>query len=78
MAESLSRRQHEMLLSVQTFIRRNGYPPTIRDLGLAMKIASPNGVVCHLNALERKGYITRVPGVSRGIVLTKAGKGDLE
>ena len=33
------------------------------------QIRSPNGVVCHLKALERKGLITREPNMSRAIQL---------
>ena len=40
-------------------IRSRGYGPTVREIGTAFKIRSPNGVVCHLKALELKGYITR-------------------
>ncbi|MHB8780777.1 MAG: transcriptional repressor LexA, partial [Candidatus Geothermincolia bacterium] len=41
---------------------RRGYPPSIRELCEALGIASTRGVVRHLEALERKGYITRGPG----------------
>ena len=47
------------------------YSPTVREIALAFSIRSPNGVVCHLKALERKGLIRRTPRSSRGIeVLT--------
>ena len=36
----------------------NGYTPTIREIGTRFSISSPNGVVCHLTALRRKGYLT--------------------
>ena len=51
-------------------IRSRGYGPTVREIGTAFKIRSPNGVVCHLKALERKGYITRGRNMSRAIELT--------
>jgi SOS-response transcriptional repressor LexA len=35
-----------------------------------MSIKSPNGVVVHLDALEKKGWITRRPNASRGIEVT--------
>ena len=41
------------------YIEQNGYPPAIRDIGNAFDIASPNGVMCHLRALQKKGYIHR-------------------
>ena len=47
------------------------YSPTVREIAAAFSIRSPNGVVCHLKALERKGLIKRTPRSSRGIeVLT--------
>ena len=44
---------------IRKYIEQNGYPPAIRDIGAAFKIASPNGVMCHLKALQKKGYIHR-------------------
>ena len=37
-----------------------GFPPAIRDICTDFGISSPNGVMCHLKALETKGYINRV------------------
>ena len=61
----LTQRQQEILAYIEDKSRR--YGPTIREIALAMQIASPNGVVCHLRALEKKGRIRRQRGVSRGI-----------
>jgi hypothetical protein len=50
-------------LEIYDFICRRiddrGFPPTIRDIGTAFAIRSPNGVMCHLKALEKKGLIVR-------------------
>lgn len=64
-AQQLTQRQSEAL----DFIRQNAaiYGPTIREIAAAMGIRSPNGVVCHLAALERKGLIRRRPNAVRGI-----------
>jgi|688.fasta_scaffold239363_1 repressor LexA len=60
-------------LAIYEFIRdkiqTRGYGPTVREIGAAFKIRSPNGVVCHLKALERKNYITRGKNMSRAIEL---------
>jgi repressor LexA len=48
-------------------IDERGYPPTIRDIGTAFDIKSPNGVMCHLKALEKKGYILRDGKAARAI-----------
>lgn len=41
--------------------------PSVREIGSQFGIKSPNGVMCHLRALERKGVITRFERISRGI-----------
>jgi repressor LexA len=48
-------------------IEDRGYPPTIRDIGTAFDIKSPNGVMCHLKALEKKGFIVRDGKSARAI-----------
>ena len=63
-------RQMAIYEFIRDKIRSRGYGPTVREIGTAFKIRSPNGVVCHLKALERKGYITRGRNMSRAIELT--------
>ena len=50
--------------AIYHFIRRHietkGFPPAIRDICDEFGISSPNGVMCHLKALQKKGYINRV------------------
>lgn len=48
-------------------IDSRGFPPTIRDIGNAFEIKSPNGVMCHLKALEKKGFISRDGKSARAI-----------
>ncbi|MBN2473540.1 MAG: transcriptional repressor LexA [Pirellulales bacterium] len=67
--ESLTKRQQAVYEFIRDKIRGRGYGPTVREIGTRFKIASPNGVVCHLKALERKGLITREPHMSRAIQL---------
>jgi SOS-response transcriptional repressor LexA len=38
----------------------HGRPATVREIGVAAGIVSPNGVMCHLHALVHKGYLERV------------------
>ncbi len=61
-------------LSIFEFIRDNimhrGYGPTVREIADAFDIKSPNGVMGHLRALEKKGLILRDPNKSRAIELT--------
>lgn len=66
-------RQREVLAAIDDFLRREGMPPTLRELGDALGIRSNNGVWDHLRLLARKGLVERVPLRSRGLRLTEAG-----
>lgn len=55
----LTETQQRIFDFIRTYIEQNGYPPAIRDIGAAFDIKSPNGVMCHLRALKKKGYIHR-------------------
>jgi repressor LexA len=65
--ENLTQRQQAVYEFIRDKIRGRGYGPTVREIGQEFDIASPNGVVCHLKALEKKGLITREPNMSRAI-----------
>ncbi len=67
--DSLTERQREVYDFIKEKIRSRGYGPTVREIGTQFEIASPNGVMCHLKALEKKGLITREPNMSRAIQL---------
>lgn len=67
-------RQQQIFNFIAKFFGKHGYPPTVREIGLGMKISSPNGVVCNLQALQKKGYISRDETLSRGMRLLKADK----
>ncbi|MBI1900699.1 MAG: transcriptional repressor LexA [Planctomycetia bacterium] len=67
----LTKRQREVYAFIRDKIRNRGYGPTVRDIGKEFDISSPNGVMCHLKALERKGLIHREEKKSRAITLTK-------
>jgi repressor LexA len=70
---SLTRRQREILDFINRKIETRGFPPTIRDIGNAFEIKSPNGVMCHLKALEKKGFISRQGKSARAIQLNHRG-----
>lgn len=69
-ATNLTRRQREILDFINRKIESRGFPPTIRDIGSAFEIKSPNGVMCHLKALEKKGFIHRQGKSARAIQLS--------
>src|SRR6266404_4497717 len=65
----LTDRQKHVYEFIRGKIRNRGYGPTVREIGDNFEISSPNGVMCHLKALEKKGLITREPNMSRAIQL---------
>ncbi len=65
----LTDRQREIYDYLVQHYKEYGYPPTIREIGFRFSIRSTKGVVDHLNALERKGYIKRAMGKSRALEL---------
>ncbi|HUT14466.1 MAG TPA: transcriptional repressor LexA [Thermoguttaceae bacterium] len=67
--EDLTKKQRAVYEFLRDKIRNRGYGPTVREIGEHFDINSPNGVVCHLKALEKKGFITREPNLSRAIQL---------
>ena len=67
----LSERQQNIMNFLKTFTLDNGYPPTIRQIGAAVAITSTSVVNYNLNILQKAGYISRDPAVSRGIRLTR-------
>jgi repressor LexA len=66
---ALTSRQREIYQFIRSKIQGRGYGPTVREIGLEFHIKSPNGVMCHLKALQKKGLIHREPNMSRAIQL---------
>lgn len=67
--EMLTSRQREIYNFIRSKIQGRGYGPTVREIGVQFQIKSPNGVMCHLKALQKKGLIHREPNMSRAIQL---------
>jgi repressor LexA len=65
----LTERQREIYEFIRSKIESRGYGPTVREIGGAFKIKSPNGVMCHLKALEKKGLLSREEHAARAITL---------
>lgn len=74
MRKQSSKRQQDILAYISDFIKENGYPPSIREIGAATGISSTSNVVYHLQLLEAQGYISRDKEVSRGVKLTPTGQ----
>lgn len=67
----LTTRQQKVYDLIRDLMIKRGYGPTVREIGEHFGIKSPNGVMCHLKALERKGLLKRSPNKSRAIELTQ-------
>lgn len=78
---ALTERQAQVYQLIQRSIRERGIPPSLRELGAELGIASTNGVTDHLHALERKGWIRLLRGLeyrhTRGIQLVSSEPVDL-
>lgn len=71
----LTERQRHVLAVIGARISEEGRPPTLREIGQELGIASTNGVRDHLQALIDKGYIQRDERSARGIRVLHAGDG---
>ncbi len=66
----LSDRQTEILAFIATHCAVHGYPPTVREIGLAVGLTSPSTVHAHLAKLEAGGHIRRDPTKPRAMLLS--------
>ena len=55
----LTERQRQILAVIRSAVARDGYPPTVREIGDAVGLSSPASVHMQLATLEAKGYIRR-------------------
>jgi repressor LexA len=65
----LTARQREIWSFVLDYSDRHGYPPTVREIGEAVGLASPSTVHAHLANLERAGLLRRDPTKPRALEL---------
>jgi hypothetical protein len=64
----LTPQQQNVLDAVEDGVLKNGYPPTLREIGLSLGL---NAVRGHVTALEKKGYIVRSPDRARSIQVVR-------
>ena len=69
MVEGLTERQRQTLSYIAETVTERGYPPSVREICEAMGLASSSTVHSHLQALQRKGYLTIDPTKPRAIEL---------
>jgi repressor LexA len=65
----LTGRQQEIWDFLVDYVDRHGYPPTVREIGEAVGLASPSTVHAHLANLERAGLLKRDPTKPRALEL---------
>ena len=66
----LTGRQQEIWDFLVDYVDRHGYPPTVREIGEKVGLASPSTVHAHLANLERAGFLKRDPTKPRALELT--------
>ena len=77
--EQLTRRQKQTVEIVRAFIAEHGFSPSLREVATRLKV-NVNAAIGHLTAAERKGAISRTPGLARSLrpaspALGAAGRG---
>src|SRR5213593_4291587 len=70
----LTGRQQEIWDFLVDYVDQHGYPPTVREIGEAVGLASPSTVHAHLANLERAGLLKRDPTKPRAIELRREPK----
>jgi repressor LexA len=68
---TLTKRQQEIFDFVKKYVGEHGYPPTVRDIGQAIGLASSSTVHAHLTNLEKHGLLRRDPTKPRAIEVVK-------
>jgi len=71
--KKVSKRQDDILEFIKEEVRTKGYPPSVREIGEAVGLASSSTVHGHLNRLESKGLIRRDPTKPRAIEILDQG-----
>ncbi|RNC68591.1 MAG: repressor LexA [Desulfuromonadales bacterium] len=71
--EMLTPRQQQVLDFINAYLEAHSCPPTLREIAGHLKVNGTLGIMKHLEALERKGYLRKRGGSSRGIIVTGHG-----
>jgi repressor LexA len=75
--EELTKKQRAILDYMKAHVAEHTYWPSIRDIQAKFRFASTNAVFGHLQALERKGVLQRIPGAARAYKIVPEVMGDL-
>ena len=75
--EELTKKQKAILDYMKAHVSEHSYWPSIRDIQAKFRFASTNAVFGHLQALERKGVLQRIPGAARAYKVAPEAAEDL-
>ncbi len=75
---NLTKRQQEIFDFIKRYSARYGYPPTVRDIGKAVGLASSSTVHAHLANLEKAGLLRRDPSKPRAIEMLDRAVGSVK
>ncbi len=68
--KGLTDRQSKILTVIRDAVEARGYPPSVREIGDAVGLASPSSVAHQLRVLEKRGYLRRDPNRPRALEVT--------
>ena len=67
--DKLTDRQEDILQIIKKLVAKNGYPPTVREIGEVANLHSPATIHFHIKQLVKKGYLKKEDGTNRTIEL---------
>ena len=67
----LTARQRAILEVIRETVERQGYPPSVREIGVGVGLTSPSSVAHQLGTLEKLGYLRRDPTRPRALVVAE-------
>ncbi len=76
MPAPLTPKQAEIYNYILQFTKNHGYPPSVREIGAAVRLKSPSTVHFHMKKLEAEGYINKADGKTRAISLPREAVGE--
>jgi SOS-response transcriptional repressor LexA len=68
--QPLTAKQKKVYRWIAAYYRRERIPPSVRDIQAAFEMGSPNGAVCHIKPLVKKGWLEVRPNTARAILPT--------
>lgn len=76
--QGLTQKQEQVLNYIESYFNSNQQTPTLAEIAIFLGVSTKATVVEHLSGLEKKGFINRIPGAFRGILLNSIDEGSVE